>query len=98
MASHHFLALLLKKRRAPLRQGRLRRRHEGCSTPRHICRARRKILAVSNTAWNLETRLIDFVLGDGYLFSLIPRNECCAAANQIRLFDECDDLLGFATL
>src|SRR5262249_18017375 len=53
---------------------------------------------MQETAWNLETRLIDFVLRDGYLFGIIPRDECCAVANQIRLFGEGDGLLGFATL
>src|SRR5215470_9463530 len=53
---------------------------------------------VQETAGNAKTRLIDLALGDGYLFGVIPRNECCAAANQIRPFRECDGLLGFATL
>src|SRR5258708_23084689 len=50
------------------------------------------------TAWNIETRLINFVLGDCNLFGVIPRDEGCAAANQIHLFGECDGFLALATL
>ena len=45
-----------------------------------------------------EARLIDFVLADGHFFSIVPRNECRATADQIRLLRERNGFPVVATL
>ena len=46
----------------------------------------------------MEARLIDFVLGDGHFFSIVPGNERRATADQIRLLCERNGFPVLATL